>query len=126
MTVGPCTGPLGLVIVEDAHQAPMEDAGAHLQGGGARQGEKNSIDHNISFLIFFSAQEGTGGHPAPAGGGAPAQDTGGIFALEMPILTASHPAIARSIIFLYFQEEPLSSVQEAISLSQEGRLQEIR
>jgi len=58
MTVGLCTGPLG--PVEDARQAPMEDVGAHLQGGDAHQ-----------------APEGTGGHPAPAGGGAPAQDTGG-------------------------------------------------
>jgi len=59
MTVDRCAGPLGLV--EDARQVPMEDAGAHLQGGVARQ-----------------APEGSGGHPAPAGGGAPAQDTGGV------------------------------------------------
>lgn len=59
MTVGLCTGPLG--PVEDARQAPMEDVGAHLQGGDAHQ-----------------APEGTGGHPAPAGGGAPVQDTGGV------------------------------------------------
>jgi len=59
MTVGRCAVPLGPVV--DAHQAPMEDAGAHLQGGAARQ-----------------APEGTGGHPAPAGEGAPAQDTGGV------------------------------------------------
>ena len=61
MTVGPCADlrPVG------AHQAHMEDAGAHLQGGDAHQ-----------------APEGTGGHPAPAGGEARAQDTGEIFLLK--------------------------------------------
>ena len=39
MTVGPCADlrPVG------AHQAHMEDAEAHLQGGDAHQGETNSI-----------------------------------------------------------------------------------
>jgi len=59
MTVVPCTGHLD--PGEDDHQAPMEDAGAHLQGGDVHQ-----------------APEGTGGHLAPAGGGAPVQDTGGV------------------------------------------------
>ena len=73
MTVVPCTGHLD--PAEDDHQAPMEDAGAHLQGGDAHQGEKRS--NNQSTLLFsIAAPEGTGGHPAPAGGGAPVQDTG--------------------------------------------------
>ena len=80
MTVGRCTGPLG--PVEDARQAPMEDVGAHLQGGDAHQGEKRSNNQN-TLLFSFTAPEGTGGHPAPAGGGAPAQDTGeGLFCIE--------------------------------------------
>ena len=76
MTVGLCTGPLG--PVEDARQAPMEDVGAHLQGGDAHQGEKHSNKQNTLF-VSFTAPEGTGGHPVPAGGGAPVQDTGVLF-----------------------------------------------
>ena len=40
MTVVLCAAPLAPAV--DAHQAPMEDAGAHLQGGVAPQGEKHS------------------------------------------------------------------------------------
>ena len=85
MIVGPCGGPLD--PVEDAHQVRMDGAGAHLQGGDALQGEKHYSDllddGLLSLLFSFSAPEGTGGHPAPAGGGAPAQDTGeGLFCIE--------------------------------------------
>ena len=89
MTVGLCTGPLG--PVEDARQAPMEDVGAHLQGGDAHQGEKHSNNQNTLF-VSFTAPEGTGGHPAPAGGGAPVQDTG-----VMLLFSACYPA---RLIFL--------------------------
>ena len=84
MTVGLCTGPLG--PVEDARQAPMEGVGAHLQGGDAHQGEKRSNNQN-TLLFSIAAPEGTGGHPAPAGGGAPVQDTG-----VMPLFIAYYPA----------------------------------
>ena len=92
MTVVLCAAPLAPAV--DAHQAPMEDAGAHLQGGVAPQGEKHSyfqctrmvenipIDQN-TWSFPFSAPEGTGGLPAPEGEGALAQDTGGTcFALK--------------------------------------------
>merc|ERR1712192_17952 len=58
MTVDQCGDPPDLA--EAAHQVLMEGAGAHLQGGDVLQ-----------------AQEDTGDHPALAGGGAQAQDTGG-------------------------------------------------
>jgi len=58
MTVDQCGDPLDLV--EAALQALMEGAGAHREGGDVLQ-----------------APEGTEGRLALAGGGAPAQDTGG-------------------------------------------------
>ena len=48
---------------------------------------------------------------------------------NMLSLIASYPAWLLNLVFVkicYFKEESFSPVQEAISLSQEGRLQEIR
>ena len=51
----------------------------------------NSNKQNTLF-VSFTAPEGTGGHPAPAGGGAPVQDTG-----VMLLFSACYPA---RLIFL--------------------------